>query len=199
VTPLAKPSRRDLLRLAAAAPAATWLAACGGDDAADREARAIFEPGPIRDARILNSSLSLEYTAIAAYRAGLPLLRGSARLAARRFLDHERAHAADLARIIRDLDGEPNQPRPREEYLRSFPELTGPEAFLRFAVDLENLEVQTYGSAIPKLSTGELRQAVAPISSNEAEHISVLLGELYPGDPTMQVPQAFVTGVASAS
>jgi rubrerythrin len=197
--PSGQSSRRDLLRVAVTAPAAAWLAGCGDDDEADREARAIFEPGPIRDARILNSSLSLEYTAVAAYRAGLSLLRGSALGAARRFLDHELAHAAALARLIRELGAEPNQPRSRDEYLRSFPELTGREAFLRFAVDLENLEVQTYGSAIPKLSTGQLRRAAAGISSNEAEHVSVLLGELYPGDPVRQVPQAFVTGVASAS
>ena len=70
---------------------------------------------------------------------------------------------------------------------------------LRFAVDLENTVIEAYLDAIPKLSSPDLRQTGAAIVSNEAEHISVLLGALNPGDPAAQVPNAFVTGVASVS
>ena len=54
---------------------------------------------------------------------------------------------------------------------------------LRFAVDLENTAVEAYLDAIPRLSSADLRQTAAAIVSNEAEHISVLLGALNPGDP----------------
>jgi Ferritin-like domain len=51
-----------------------------------------------------------------------------------------------------------------------------------------------YVDAIPKLSNPTLRQTAAAINTNEAEHISVLLGAL--GKPP--VPDAYATGGKSA-
>jgi hypothetical protein len=48
--------------------------------------------------------------------------------------------------------------------------------------------------AVPKLSDPKLRQTAAAINTNEAEHISVLLGAL--GKPP--VPDAYATGGKSA-
>jgi rubrerythrin len=192
-------SRREFLRLTGltGVGASALLAACGGDEEVELGAPRV---SPVeRDVRILNSALDLEYTAIAAYEGGVGLLRGEARELGGRFLGHEREHAERLGQAIRDLGGTPNRPRRNEEYLRQFPNLRTQRDVLRFAVDLENAVVEAYVDAIPRISSPELRQTSAAIVSNEAEHISVLLGVLNPGDPLAQVPQAFVTGVAATS
>jgi len=189
-------SRRAFLRLAGVTTAggAAFLA-CGDDD----EGVGGSVGSQQRDVRILNSALDLEHTAIAAYTAAAPLLRGPALTLGRRFLLHEKEHAAALEQAIRDLGGTPNRPRRAEEYRRQLPNLRSQRDVLRFAVDLENAAVEAYIDLIPRLSSPDLRQTGAAIVSNEAEHISVLLGALNPGDPAAQVPQAFVTGIASVS
>ena len=72
--------------------------------------------------RILNSALDLENTAIAAYTAGAKLLKGDLLTIGRQLLEHEREHAAGLARAIRDLGGTPNLPRRTEEYRLPVPQ-----------------------------------------------------------------------------
>ena len=191
-------SRRDFFRVAGVTTVgggAVFLAACGDDDETGGGGASPQE----RDVRILNSALDLEHTAIAAYTAGAALLKGPALKLGRQFLAHEQEHAAGLERAIRDLGGTPNRPRRGEEYRRQFPNLRSQRDVLRFAVDLENAAVEAYIDSIPRLSSPDLRQTGAAIVSNEAEHVSVLLGALNPGDPAAQVPQAFVTGIASAS
>jgi rubrerythrin len=192
-------SRRDFFRLTgltAVGGSVLFVAACGDDD--DENAPPMASPSE-RDVRILNSALDLENTAIAAYTAGAALLKGPVLKVGRQFLAHEREHAAGLTQAIKELGGTPNRPRRTEEYVRQFPNLMSQQDVLRFAVDLENTAVEAYLDAIPKLSSAELRQTGAAIVSNEAEHISVLLGALNPGDPAAQVPDAFVTGVASVA
>jgi rubrerythrin len=193
-------TRRDFFRLTgltAAGGSAAFLAACGGDD---EKSKAPPLPTPTeRDIRILNQALDLEFTAVAAYTAGAKLLKGDALAAGRQFLAQEQEHAAALKAAVKDLGGVPKKPRRDEEYAELFPTLGSQKDVLRFAVDLENMAVEAYLDAIPRLSSAELRQTGAAIVSNEAEHISVLLGALNPGQPLEQVPQAFVTGVASTS
>jgi rubrerythrin len=186
-------TRRDLARIAALG-AAALVAGCGNDE---QEAVAGRQSGfgPERDARILNNALDLELIAIAAYSAGAELLRGAALSAGRELLEHEREHAAALRRAIEDVGGVPVAPKPPDEYRRSFPRLRAQRDVLRFAVDLENTAVKAYFESLPKLSEPGLRQLAAGIVSNEAEHISVLLG--LEGRP--QVPDAFVRGVVTTS
>lgn len=192
-------SRRQFLRAAGLAGlgAGVLAAGCGGDEEVELGAPRV-SPAE-RDVRILNSALDLEFTAIAAYTAGLGLLQGEALRAGRELLRHEREHAARLRQAIRDLGGTPNRPRRNEEYVRQFPNLQAQRDMLRFGVDLENAVVEAYVDAIPRISSSELRQTAAAIVASEAEHASLLLGILNPGDPLAQVPQAFVTGVASTS
>jgi rubrerythrin len=111
----------------------------------------------------------------------------------KQFLEHEQEHAAGLTQAIKDLGGTPNEAKSEDEYAPMFADLASQEDVLRFAVDLENTAVAAYIDALPKLSSGELRQTAAAIVSNEAEHVSVLLGALE--EP--QVPDAFVTGEAA--
>lgn len=193
-------TRRDLLRLAglgATAAGALVFAGCGDED---ESALGVPDPKatPQRDRAILNGALSLENTAVAAYTVGLPLLRGAARRHAARFLDHEREHAVALAGLVRRMGGEPNPVRAAEEYRAAFPRLRGEADFLRFATDLENVGISAYAEGIPKLKDGRLRQTVASILSDEAQHVTVLLGARSDGDPESAVPQPFVTGRATA-
>lgn len=190
----AQRSRRELFRLAGVTTAggsAVFLAACGGggDDRAGGAGSTATGAG-VSDVAILNSALDLENTAVAAYTAGAALLEGELLEVGRRLLEHEREHAGALAQAIRDLGGTPNEPKAREEYAQMFGDLRDREHVLRFAVDLENTAVAAYIDAVPKLSSGELRQTAAAIASSEAEHMSLLLGAL---DEPM-VPDAFVTG-----
>jgi bacterioferritin (cytochrome b1) len=189
-------SRRDFFRfsgLTVAGGSVVFLAACGDDD--DDDEGGISNTGGDSDGggadvQILNAALDLENTAIAAYTAGAALLKGEVLKAGKQFLGHEQEHADGLTQAIRDLGGTPNKAKSTEEYAKGFPKLGSQRDVLEFAVDLENMAVKAYLDAIPKLSSGELRQTGAAIVSNEAEHISVLLGAL--GMP--QVPDAFVTG-----
>jgi hypothetical protein len=189
-------SRREFVCLTGLAGGAL-LAGCDGDEEVELGAPQV---SPVeRDVRIVNSVLDLEHTAIAAYDAGVELLRGGALEAGRELLGHEREHAGRLRLAIRDLGGTPNSPRRTEEYMRQFPNLDNQHDMLRFGVDLENAVIEAYVDAIPRISSPELRQIGAAIVSSEAEHASLLLGFLNPGDRAAQVPQAFVTGVASTT
>jgi rubrerythrin len=143
---------------------------------------------------VLNATLELEHTAIAAYEVGLGLLRGKALADARLFLEHEREHAAALTRAISKLGTVPVKPRPRSSYVAGFPRLrTGPE-FLTFALDVENTAIAAYQDSLSALNTDPLRSEVASIMTAEAEHLAVLNGLL--GRP--QVPSAFVTGESTS-
>jgi rubrerythrin len=168
-------TRRRLLQLAALGSAA--LAGCGGGTRKR-------EVNPEADAAILNTLLELEHTAVAVYATAA--LGGTAR----RFGDHERQHADRLSQAIRRLGGTPVGPKPLVDYERGFPALRTSRDALRFAVDLENTSVAAYIDALPKLTEPALRATVAATLTVEAEHMSVLLGEL--GEP--QVPRALVTG-----
>lgn len=166
---------------------AVFLGACGDDD--DDETTASDDgSGSEADADILNSALELEYTAVAAYTAGAALLKGDVLAAGEEFLAQEQEHADGLVTAINDLGGTPVEPKADDEY--GFPKLSSQEDVLNFATELENTAIAAYVDAIPKLSVPELRVTAAQIVTNEAEHVSVLLGAL--GEP--QVPDAFVTG-----
>jgi rubrerythrin len=190
------PNRRDFLRfagLAVGAAGSVGFAACGGEN---RAVVGVPDPRatPQRDRAILNGALTLENTAVAAYATGLPLLRGEVRRSAERFLGQEREHAKELTRLVRDMGGEPNRPKPPAEYRAAFPRLPDQAAFLRFITDLENVAISAYAEGVPKLGDGKLRTLTASIFSDEAQHFTVLLAARGDGDPRVAVPEAFVTG-----
>ncbi len=187
-------SRRDFFRLAGVTTvggSAVFLAACGDDDKGSQATT--DEQGSEGDIAVLNSALDLENTAVAAYTAGAPLLKGEVLSLAEEFLEQEQEHADAISQAIKDLGGTPNRAKSEAEYTKSFPKLKNAADVLRFAVDLEETAVAAYIDAQPKLSTGELRGTAAAIGTNEAEHISVLLAALR----QPPVPDAFVTGKKS--
>ena len=97
-----------------------------------------------------------------------------------------------LVEGVRKLRGEPAAPKTAEEYRRGFPRLRDQHDVLRFAADLERLQLRKYGDGLPDLYRPDLRQLAASILAVEAEHLSVLLG--IAGRP--QTPEAFVTGTS---
>lgn len=185
-------TRKQLLATAGAGGIAALLAACGGEDARPGASREETRAG---DLKLVGSALDLENTVIAAYAAGASLLRGDALREATEIADQERAHAARLTRAVEELGGRPNPAKTAEEYQRAFPRLREQNDVLRFAVDIENAAVRFYLESLPKLTDPRLRQLAASIAASEAQHASLLRGEL----GREQVPDAFVTGRSQAA
>ncbi len=180
-------TRKQLLGAGAAAGSSALLAACGGGSGPHLSARSQAEA---LDLKLIGSALDLENTVIAAYAAGDSLLSGASRRAGAAIVEQEHEHARQLSGLVRDLGGQPNPPKTREEYARAFPRLRKRGDALRFAIDLENAAVRYYLESLPHLSTPELRRLAASIATSEAQHAALLRGEL----GRTQVPDAFVTG-----
>jgi hypothetical protein len=142
------------------------------------------------DAAVLGALLDQENSSIAAYTLLATKLHGAPLASARRFLGHERRHAAAMAAAIRALGTSPSPPHPQSEYEAGFPRLRNARDALSFALDVETTAIAAYADGIGKIATDSARATAAAILVTESEHAAVALGEL--GRP--QVPQAFVTG-----
>ena len=192
-------STRDLARAAAAAlsrrrflgGSATLSATAFGLLAGSRALlprQASAEPSE-QDVRILNTALSAEHEAVAAYQVGAEsgLLKKDVLALAVQFQGQHREHAELLASTVKKLGGSPAG----EKASYPFPveKLKTQEDVLRFAAGLEKGAVSAYLGAIPILGSGDLAKAAASILGDEAMHWAVLryvLGE----NP---VPHAFVS------
>ncbi len=181
VEPGAGHTRRSVLAAGLLAAGAAGVAGCGDDDE---------ELAAERDAALLNVALENEHALVAAYTAGLELLRDGALREARRFLAQEREHVRILEREIARLGGIPRPPALMEEYRRGFPRLRDEGDAVRFLVDLENASVRAYHEALSRLASRPQRRLAGSIATVDAEHASVLLAES--GRPPL--PEAFVTG-----
>ncbi len=179
-------SRRRFFRasgVATAGGSAALLAACGGGSGKKEN-----EAATKSDIAILNAAIDIENTAIAAYTAGAPLLKGELLKLGREFLGQEKEHADALSTAVTQLGGHPS--RPKSAY--DFPRVRTQRDVLLLANMIEHEAITAYIDALPRLSSPDLRATAASIVTNEAEHVSVILGAL--GRP--QVPTAFVTGRA---
>ncbi len=176
-------SRRGFLTgagLVLGAGSATFLAACGGggDDGARSEKD--------RDIAILEHALSLELTAVAAYRMSAMPLEGEALRTFEAFLAQEQEHADALTKAIKQRGGSAGAGPLRLEHRA----IGGRRGALAFAADLEKVLIAAYLEAVPKLSASNLRAIAGEIVAVEAEHLAVIAGEL--GRP--QAPDTFVGG-----
>ncbi len=141
------------------------------------------------DVRILNTALSAELEAIAAYAvgAGSGLLQKPALDLALQFQGHHKEHADALARTVRKLGGTPAEAR--ERYVFPTDKLKSQADVLGFAAGLERGAVSAYLGAVPLFHGRELASAAASILADEAMHWAILrqaLGQ----DP---VPTAFLS------
>jgi rubrerythrin len=182
-------SRRELLVASLAAGSTAALASCGGGSKSS-SVLTVSTAAADSDAVILDALLDQENSSIAAYTLVVAKLRGREATAARRFLSHERRHAAAITAAIRALGSTPSAPRPRSEYAAGFPRLRNARDALSFALDVESTAIAAYSDAIGKIATDAARVTAATILVTESEHAAVALGEL--GRP--QIPAAFVNG-----
>jgi hypothetical protein len=169
-----------------AGSAVVGLAGCGRSSPAHDAVTTVPQAIRQTDVELFNRSLDLERRSIAAYTAGIPLLRGTEAKAAKQFLGQEMEHAGELLALIHAAGGtaiprvasyDLGHPRTAREVL----------ALLhRF----ESRQIAAYLDAIPKLSPGLVRGAVASILANDAQHVSVLRLGL----GSSPAPTPFVTG-----
>jgi ferritin-like protein len=172
-------SRRQLLGGAGAAALA--LAGCG----ATHNHVKTTVPVASEDLVHLGALLDLEHKTVAAYEAGIPLLDAVSAKAASLFLGHELSHVGELSGLIKKAGGKPahaglydlGHPRTSDEVLTLLHEL-------------EAAQLAAYLAAIPKLTAGPTRAALAAVCANDAQHLAVVRQRL----GLSPAPQAFVTG-----
>ena len=139
------------------------------------------------DVALLNHLLHLEHVGIAAYTAGTPLLRpghdqGRQAVPERRALPRRRAGRPD-PRGRSQADQAGAELRPRAIRARA-------EEVLALLHEVEQAQITAYLAALPRLAPASVKQSVASILANDAQHVTVVRAAL--GQPA--VPSAFVTG-----
>jgi rubrerythrin len=169
---------------------AVALGACGGGNDNPEVTQTVSPEQARSDASVMNSLLDLERMAVLAYSIGQGRLAGPARRVAQTFREHEREHQRTIERAILSLGAHPVPPRPERSYTSGFPPLNTAPDVLRFALDVENTQIAAYGDSLGSIVTPELRATLLSILGAEAEHMSVILGQLH--EP--QASRAFVTG-----
>jgi Ferritin-like domain len=178
-------SRRGLLR-AAGAGLAGLIAAAGCGTQSLRAQVHNAQPVLHTDVDLLNHLLDLEHWAIAAYTAGIPLLAPSLNQAGQLFLNDELSHAGSLAGLVKAAGGKPVKPAP--SYPLGHPRTS--DDVLRLLHKVENAQLSAYLDAITRLEPSSVKQSVASILANDAQHVAVVRAGL--GQPA--VPSGFVAG-----
>ncbi len=125
------------------------------------------------DVEMINGALALEQRTIALYTAGGPLLTGELQKTAGWFLSHELEHAGQLRALLKPLHAKAHSPEARYD----FGQPRAASQVLGMLHELERRQIAFYLHAIPRMSTPQLRQALASIMANDAQHITVLRAE----------------------
>jgi hypothetical protein len=161
-------SRRGFLSAGLAAGGALSIAGCGGDSLKTQLKHAA--PVAKTDVALLNHLIDLEYMAVAAYTAGLPLLRPTAYHAAKQFLAQELGHAQGLGLLVREAGGKEH--KPRASYDLGTPRTEAD--VLRLLHGLETQQISAYLETIPRLGPAKVRTLVTQYFANDAQHISIV-------------------------
>lgn len=179
-------SRRAAIAGGAAVLLGVGLAGCGGGGSSP--AHPLAPAAVEHDLAVLDGLLDLEYEAVAAYAAGIPLLRRSLVKPVKQILADELAHVDELRSLIKRQGGKPvkarasydlGQPRDEREVLALFH-------------TVERRQVGGYLQAIPVVSPGGARSALAAVLGNDAQHVALVRSAL--GEPALAGP--FVTAAA---
>lgn len=174
-------SRRQLL---SAAGAGAVLAGCGTAAVGTGLPGAALET----DVPTLNKLIGVEYYAVAAYVAAIPLLSGTDALFAKQFLSQDLAHIDDLAAFVRPTHTKPAASS--QSYNLGHPKSRAEALGLLHHV--EQVTLRAYLEAIPALAPGAVKATAASILGNDAQHASLIRGRL----GLAPVPEAIVTGRA---
>jgi hypothetical protein len=165
---------------------AVALDACGHSDSTRVALRKSTPQARAADASILNHMLGLEYATITAYIAGMPLLSVDEQKVLQHFVLQEMTHAGELQGLVKEAHSKPI--KQQYSYALGHPR-TGNEALLLLQAQ-ESALIRGYIEAIPRLSPGPVRAAVASMAANDAQHLTMVRSAL----GSAPVPTAFVTG-----
>ena len=138
------------------------------------------------DVDLLNQLLHLEHVGIAAYTAGTPLLAPATVKAGKLFLNDELEHAGALAGLIKAAGAKPIKPAP--SYDLGHPQTS--QDVLALLHRIESEQIAAYLAALPRLEPAFVKQSVASILANDAQHVAVVRAAL----GQAAVPSAFVSG-----
>ncbi|CCN68332.1 ferritin-like domain-containing protein [Vibrio nigripulchritudo] len=130
------------------------------------------------DIAILNTAISAEQEAVAAYQLGAEsqLLSPELLKVAVQFQGHHKEHIELLASVATQLGGTPNTPE--EQYQFPVEQLKRPSDVLMFAAQLERGAVSAYAGAIPLFDNRDYSKAAASILADEAMHWAILRNAL---------------------
>lgn len=128
----------------------------------------------IADIQIINTAISAEHEAVAAYQLGAEsgLLSAAILNVAVQFQGHHKAHIDALTQAVVSLGGEAVDPLKIYEF--PVEKLKSETDVLTFAASLERGAVSAYVGAIPLFEQRELSKAAASILADEAMHWAVL-------------------------
>jgi len=131
-----------------------------------------------QDIRILNTAISAEHEAVAAYQIGAEsgLLDKSVLKIAVAFQGHHKEHVEALANAVKSLGG--TAEGAKSSYDFPLEKLKNQGDVLSFAAGLERGAVSAYANAIPIFDNRDLSLAAASILADEAMHWAVLRNAL---------------------
>jgi hypothetical protein len=127
-----------------------------------------------QDIRILNTAISAEHEAVAAYQLGAEsgLLSAGVLKVAVTFQGHHKEHIDVLAGTVRKLGGQAVDAKTKYDFPVST--LKKESDVLMFAAGLERGAVSAYAGAIPAFDNSDLAKAAASILADEAMHWAIL-------------------------
>jgi hypothetical protein len=147
------------------------LTACGTSQKAGVTAvQTVSQPAEHDDIEILGGLLDLERRTVAAYTAGMPLLRRPEAKMAKQFLYEELQHTGELLSLIKAAGGD--DPPRADSYDLGDPR--DGDQVLVLLHTLERAQIAAYLHAIPRLKPAPVRAAAATILSSDAQHIAIL-------------------------
>jgi hypothetical protein len=127
-----------------------------------------------QDIRILNTAISAEHEAVAAYQLGAEsgLLSAGVLKVAVTFQGHHKQHIEVLASTVGKLGGQ--AVNAKSSYNFPVEQLKQESDVLKFAAGLERGAVSAYAGAIPLFENSDLAKAAASILADEAMHWAIL-------------------------
>ena len=170
-------SRRQFLSSAGAvtlsATGVALLSGCANAAKHDTEASATQQ-----DVIILNTAISADFEAVAAYQVGAQsgLLSSEVLKVALQFQGHHKEHIEALVNAVKSLGG--TAVEAKTDYDFPLDQLKNQTNVLEFAAGLERGAVSAYAGAIPVFGDRDLAAAAASILADEAMHWAILRNAL---------------------